>query len=43
MLIRAGGVGCEFISNYNGDNFFGFNHQQGAKGFGVGEFASIVI
>ena len=43
MLIRAGGVGCEFISNYNGDNFFGFNHQKGAKGFGVGEFASIII
>lgn len=41
LLIRGGGVGIKFISNFD-KNVFGFKHQKIAKGFGVGSFASSV-
>lgn len=40
LLIRAGGVGCVFMSSFNGFGF-GFKGQKFAKGFGQAAFASI--
>ncbi|WP_196595255.1 DUF2612 domain-containing protein [Pectinatus frisingensis] len=39
LLIRAGGVGCQFMSDFDG-YAFGFKGQKYAKGFGQAAFAS---
>ena len=41
LFIRAGGVGLDFVSEIP-TNFWGFNDQQGAKGFEVGVFSDLI-
>ncbi len=39
LIVRAGGVGVQGMSNFNYDNYLGFLGQPNAKGFDVGAFA----
>lgn len=43
LYVRAGGVGCEFMTHFDYGKTFGFANQKGAVGFGQGQFASIFI
>ena len=40
LLVRAGGVKCDFMTNFDADNVFGFSNQKVALGFGQGSFAN---
>lgn len=43
LYVRAGGVGCQFMTHFDYGKTFGFANQKGAVGFGQGKFASIFI
>lgn len=40
LLVRAGGVKCDFMTNFDADNVFGFSNQKIALGFNQGSFAN---
>lgn len=41
LSVYTGGVGIKYLNTFNNGSYFGFRHQQDAKGFGVGALAHV--